>query len=221
MDTEKKIKEYAIFQVEENSKFLLKNGVNPNDEIESICSRLRNPVSLREFQIHSNRIHFESQNKHLGVLCLSERFDSPAMWAHYAENQKGYCIGFSEEKLRRSELFGKGGRVRYDNTFPEISPITNLSEEYIENSFLETHTKSTDWSYEKEYRLTKLFYPKVPTTEDRTINIPNNFVVEVIIGFNTEVEDRSVIIDIASRKGYPVYKIEQVPFSFSLRKVLI
>lgn len=219
LNTEQKLREYAEFKVGENREFLLKNGANLSDEIESICHKLSNAESLRKFQLESNSIHFESQNNHLGVLCLSERFDSPAMWAHYAENQKGYCIGFSEEKLRRSELFGKGGRVRYNNTFPEILPVTNLSEEYIKNSFLETHTKSADWSYEEEYRLTKLFYPNVPTNADRTINIPNDFIVEVIIGLNMEDEVRSIVLDISRKKGFPVYKIEQVPFSFSLQKV--
>ena len=37
--------------------------------------------------------------KDLGVLSLSERFDSILMWSHYANHHKGFCLGFSRKGL--------------------------------------------------------------------------------------------------------------------------
>ena len=45
------------------------------------------------------------------------------MWSHYTNLLREICIGFNEEKMRNSTLFGRGGLVAYKNAFPIIEPM--------------------------------------------------------------------------------------------------
>mgnify|MGYP000728277769 CR=1 FL=1 len=89
------------------------------------------------------------------------------MWSHYGDYHKRFCIGFNEEKMRTCGLFGKGGSVTYSKEFPEINPMEQ--EHSMVTGFKQTHYKAEDWEYEKEYRLTNLFFPNPPTMEQRVI----------------------------------------------------
>jgi hypothetical protein len=100
-----------------------------------------------------------------------------------------------------------------DNSFPKINPLNN---NIIETSFIETHTKSKEWEYEKEYRLTTIFYPEVPTIENRTINIPDNFMAEIIIGLKTPKESRDEIISIAKSKKIKIFQAKKTLFKFEI-----
>lgn len=221
LDTPEKIERYAREYLSLNSNEFAERSLNASDEIERIIATLSDPERLRKFQIRSDEIHSNSQNKYYGVLSMSARHDSSAMWAHYAENHKGYCIGYFEERMRKSGIFGAGGPVVYKNDFPEILPYAINSDAFDRSYFDETHTKNTDWSYEEEYRFTKLFYPSVPSDEDRIVNIPNDFIAEVLIGMKADSETQTTIIDIAQRKKLKIYRMVQIPHSFKLEKVPI
>src|SRR6185503_18556761 len=54
---------------------------NMPEILEALTSIFREPIT-------------EGLNKHIGVLSLSEKPDHPLMWAHYAENHKGFVIEF-------------------------------------------------------------------------------------------------------------------------------
>ena len=112
---------------------------------------------------------FVKQNIHYGILSMSSRWNSILMWSHYAEFHKGYCAGFWEDKMRESGLFGKGGPVTYnpENDYPKINPLKEYKP--MIKGFIETNTKANDWSYENEYRLFNLYFPEIPTKEDRKI----------------------------------------------------
>jgi len=78
-------------------------------------------------------------NQNLKVACFSEKNDSLLMWAHYAGNFTGICV---EYDLCKDEILKENcTRVKY-------------STKKINNTKLETSfAKSSDWSYEKEWRL--------------------------------------------------------------------
>ena len=83
-----------------------------------------------------------------GVCCFSEVNDSLLMWAHYGGQYKGYCLEFRTA----CDDFAKIRKVRYTDSMPEI----NISLFYIHDDFSEILdlycTKSTAWSYEREWR---------------------------------------------------------------------
>lgn len=87
-----------------------------------------------------------------GVLSLTENPYSLLMWARYAENHKGYVIGFDSENdfFNRyntgvNYTLGQLNKVHYTNRRPKVGlSKVELAELYF--------TKSIDWEYEKEWR---------------------------------------------------------------------
>jgi len=209
LDTEEKIETYlAKKKIEIASHF-------PAKDLEQLLinfrQRLRN--ELPQVQEDYNSLYFDGGDKHYGVLSLSERWDSILMWSHYADFHKGYCVGFWEEKLRNTFIV-TGGRVIYppENNFPRLSPIGD----FFENMIQESHVKSSDWKYEQEYRLAKVFYPVVPTTEDRIQEFSNDFISEIIIGISASEKTREELIQIGKMKGVEVYQSIKKPFKFEM-----
>ena len=90
------------------------------------------------------------------------------MWAHYAENHRGFVIQFDSDHPFFSNQnepgigFSSPTRVRYRDKRP-ITTYSSMTETQI---FL---TKSTDWIYEQEWR-----YLKFLDNPDRTKPDPNN-----------------------------------------------
>ena len=89
-------------------------------------------------------------SKKVGIFCVSKRFDSLPMWAHYAANASGLVVEF----VRLDDIFSgddtgvlqKLVSVRYQR---ETSGVTFEPQSH-ESLFFE---KFEDWSYEKEVRV--------------------------------------------------------------------
>ena len=209
LDTPEKIKRFVEFSTIKHFTYLVQNGTNLPEQMENLEDRLTNHIS--EFQKEHENILFEGQDKHYGILSLSAVWDNILMWSHYSNNHKGFCVGFWEEKLRNSELFGKGGPVRYSEDFPVLDPF---KEDFIDYSFTETHTKAKDWAYEMEYRLTKTFYPEIPTIEDRRFTIENDVFAGIVLGLEIDSAHKQEIYEIARSKRIPIYESFKVPFKF-------
>ena len=95
-------------------------------------------------------VHIADQ--YLGILSLSGRCDNLLMWSHYAEDHRGFVIGFDEKhpfftKNEDQKDLPKGVRkVRYRKTrrildYDRVEDVRILFE------------KSADWAYEEEYRM--------------------------------------------------------------------
>ncbi|MGM0931814.1 MAG: DUF2971 domain-containing protein [Bacteroidota bacterium] len=77
------------------------------------------------------------------------------MWSHYADKHHGVCYIFDELELVMYGLCSSFNDVTYSNHFPSIykdhlSTETNFKRELNRVVF----TKSLNWAYEKEYRIT-------------------------------------------------------------------
>lgn len=132
-----------------------------------------------------------------GILSLSGTPRNILMWSHYAMNHSGYVVGFDGDH----EFFGRRvTKVEYSDIRPSIDPTkTRHSADLF-------HTKSTDWSYEEEYRLSEplvekekieaggSFLPDPGEISDADFNrvhlfdFPKSSIREIIIGWRTEVE---------------------------------
>lgn len=138
------------------------------------------------------------------LLCfsLSERMDSAPMWAHYADNNAGFVVAFDTEHVWfRQRQNGKEARLQkvsyFDGKLDE--PLENLQAAFI--------SKTTDWAYEREWRL----YIKngeadlsVGTNEDpiQLLEFPPEIVDRVILGAKTRPEVMSRIRDVVASR-YP------------------
>lgn len=123
----------------------------------------------RDFNFHDKTIKLgeflKGHFKRYGVCCFAASFDSPLMWAHYANKHKGFCLEFElrsadvergccvekdgEAKLGTKYVYEK---VSYTNERPQIS----LDELLFTNRtpFKKAlATKALEWAYENESRL--------------------------------------------------------------------
>ncbi len=91
-----------------------------------------------------------------GVCCLSGQNDNLLMWARYSIKHTGYCLEFSTNPP--GTIFSKAERIQYKN----LRPILKLYE-YNKETFgkLSILTKSKDWKYEDEWRLTSKKHGKL------------------------------------------------------------
>lgn len=83
-------------------------------------------------------------NQELGLLCFSEDWTDPVLWAHYGDRHRGICLGFDiEEGLARKVIYQK------DRLKDEDAATKNEAE--ILDALL--YTKFESWRYEQEWRL--------------------------------------------------------------------
>lgn len=214
MDTPEKVEQYVMNGIEKHKDWLIKSGRNIDYEISQKKERL---ADLETYQKEHEEIEFGAMEECFGILSLSGRWDSILMWSHYADFHKGFNLGFNEEKMRNCGLFGKGGSVSYTEDFPVIDPL--LEEPIMVTSFKQTHHKAMDWEYEQEYRLMNFYFEGAPTTEERIINVPEEFLEEVNLGMNISTLAKSEIVAECKRRNIRVFQLEKIPFKFELTRV--
>jgi hypothetical protein len=163
---------------------------------------------------HENHFFKQTSNCY-GVFSLSTKWDSLLMWSHYANNHKGFCIGFNEDKLRESEIFGSGLRVDYNDEFPVRNPLEEIQP--LNNAILQLGTKAKEWSYEEEFRLINL-NPDGISASDRIVKYPDNFISEIILGIDIPEKDKVEILEISRLKKMKVFQLSKEPFKFKLKR---
>lgn len=219
LNTQEKIEDYVTLFRNRRSEFV-ENEEILNEEVEITRYRLIN--NLEKYHNINEKILYEKQDELYGILSMSMNWTSILMWSHYANNHKGYCIGFLEEKLRTNNLFLKGGPVIYNpkDEYPIIDPNNNNNNNnnQIEVGFIQTHSKAYDWKYEEEYRFTKIFDDENPSNEERTLTFDDSYIAEIIIGLEMQEKDRKRIINLAKKRGIKVYVIEKIPFKFEITR---
>jgi hypothetical protein len=124
------------------------------------------------------------------LLCfsLSERSDSAPMWAHYAANHAGFVVAFdTEHEWFKHRKNGQKTRIQ------KVTYFDGMVEEPLENVSAALISKTTDWAYEKEWRLY--------VTEDQVdatfggandpvhvLNFPASAIDRVIVGSKATAE---------------------------------
>lgn len=86
----------------------------------------------------------------LGVLCLTTNHCNLLMWAHYASNHSGVCIGFDSA----AQPFSSASPVTYSGERPRIRPLEFWNDD---RSLIDRvlYHKSSHWEYEQEWRCVK------------------------------------------------------------------
>jgi hypothetical protein len=127
-------------------------------DIENACikvtriSEANDPFEFQGLNVNDTRIapvirRFKIENdEKLRILCFSKDWRSPALWAHYARNHAGICLGFWVKRETLQEVTYHANRI--DAGFSKSGPIV-LTPEIIEQLMT---AKADDWSYEQEIR---------------------------------------------------------------------
>jgi len=124
----------------------------PREAVRRILSRIleQNPDMpearclefFRGMKLVIQDIDRQSVDKKIGILSLSEVPDSLLMWSHYAAGHSGFVLGFNTEH----QYFRGLKRVLYRSTRPYL----HVNDIDFESTFF---TKSTEWAYEREWRI--------------------------------------------------------------------
>lgn|GEM_PF-1755459 len=88
--------------------------------------------------------------KNIGVYCLSDVNSNMTMWAYYADNHRGLCLGFliSEDVVPR--------KVSYVAEAPKVNFSELFDDESTENEYKWIFSKHHDWKNENEWRIVVL-----------------------------------------------------------------
>lgn len=95
-----------------------------------------------------------------------------------------------------------GGEVQYSDELPTIDFINDdFKTKHIKNIFF----KEIKWQFEQEYRLHKMWKNDISNAE-RNITLPEDCIVEIILGKRMSDKDKEEIKSLALSK-YPHIKI--------------
>lgn len=81
-----------------------------------------------------------------GMLCFSRAWTNPVVWAHYADQHRGICLGF--DVLDAAVTAISYARIR--RPFPNFASFDDARQLEMMKEML--HTKFEDWRYEDEVR---------------------------------------------------------------------
>lgn len=131
------------------------------------------------------RAYMEEASKRFGLICFSDNWKSPVMWAHYANKHKGVCLGFDIHKDYLAPVQYVEARIlhRLDKEALLISP-----HQFIDQML---YHKAREWSYEQEMRAIVLLdgpqYPMYHITFGLHLQLR-----EVIIGCRNPLSPRDL-----------------------------
>jgi hypothetical protein len=127
--------------------------------------------------------------------CFTTTNDHMLMWAHYANQHKGICIGYDSKLI--TQISTKHSWVKYAKEYPE-GRVTELE------TFVETilSTKSDYWSYENEIRILQ--------REKGLYTFKREAIKEVIFGLKASDQQIKVIMHLMTQLGFKKIKFRQV-----------
>lgn len=163
---------------------------------------------------YSNRI------KDAFKLCsFSERVDSPVMWAHYADNHKGFCIEYDVASLKSDDY-----RARFlypviysDQVFDATELIALGVDDARFNNLrycLAALIKSNDWSYEKEWRLV-FIAGVIKAAQTFEMPLPR----KVYLGSIIKPDHQKQVVEICDALGIEVMKMRHAQSQFKMEAV--
>jgi hypothetical protein len=141
----------------------VRRGVPPEVKEEMLASLREDETAFRPSGESLEALRFMWRNllPDLRILCLTESPAHAAMWLHYAAQYTGAVLEFAcDDHLDSAWLAAR--LVEYPDRKPAVytadgwASLLCKSKEVAIREILQvaTHTKSPDWSYEKEWRIT-------------------------------------------------------------------
>lgn len=134
--------------------------------------------------------------------CLCTNFKNQLMWAHYADNHKGFCIEYDYSEKDEEVLQKLPYPVIYSSNRPQVpwKAALEQTEENIDDAkeqmILTLLTKGLEWEYENEWRIL------INTVSSPAFKMPK--VSCVYLGDRICEENRDKILEIAKKMHVPV-----------------
>lgn len=198
----------------------------PNEEIQQFLLSAQDAINLI-FNIAWNNafIYLKSTPR---IACFSEDVTSNVMWAHYSDSHKGFVIEYDFNNYInrcvncKKTCFNRHSEslypVRYsDKRFDATQLLIYSANLFLMQQFLQDGTalsddqlviykallnKSTDWNYEKEWRLISL--SDNPRCTEQIDLKPK----AIYLGLDTRLINSKILKQLAKEKNIPVYQMK-------------
>lgn len=147
------------------------------------------------------------------ICSVSERLDSLPLWAHYADNHKGFAMEYDFNSLDKNDpVLNCLWPVYYNGIFecPDIFK-KQIEGKNFNNlvAVLAALHKSPDWAYEAEWRMV---LPDSPSEKGVTLQAP---LKAVYLGSKLEDKDTlSKVLKCAEIANIPVFRMHLIPEEF-------
>lgn len=129
-----------------------------DDIVEELESKYRKEMEKYNFELISSeeKLSIKKYFTENRVFCVSEENDNLLMWAHYSDSHKGAVIKIKCIPNLDNALCA-ASPVIYQKELPWIRAIDDMAKQFFKigrmpDSVKWAYTKSTHWSYEKEWR---------------------------------------------------------------------
>ena len=176
---------------------------------EQICNNL--------FQLH-------------GVVSFTESKSNLLMWSHYADEHKGFVLGFNPQNNFFNDLI----RVKYDSVIPD-DILSSIDINNNDTFFQLFYIKSDEWIYEKEHIIVKELkyhdYNLIKGTIRRNNNsvysdstvffaVPYDALLKIYFGCRMGEANKKEFFNELNTKApenkFKFYEAIQTPYSFGL-----
>jgi hypothetical protein len=131
--------EYGMQNVQ-NRRLKISTLLGLNDPFELLSNNIQNKQVRSIFNIAKSVF-----DKRFGIICFSNSSKSPVQWAHYADRNKGVCLGFDV----RDDLLMDIKYIAERLTEASFPTHPDFEEEWMRKVL---STKYSHWSYEEESR---------------------------------------------------------------------
>jgi hypothetical protein len=165
-------------------------------------------------------------NSRVGILCLSKKWNSTLMWSHYANDHRGFCIGFDvAHPFFSTDYSSMGGwcPIREVN-YSSIRPQAKLEHVSPETIIELVTTKHADWAYEQEVRLMRGLEVADKTLANKEglpialFQVPHAAIREIYSGRKTPQPIKEKLRTYASRFNAKFYEADISIASYDLRR---
>ncbi len=143
------------------------------------------------------------------ILCMTEKWDSASMWDRYAGGHGGAVLEFTcSDEHDSAWLMAKP--VKYSNAPLKTNTANGLAEllfytpEYAVGKLLEeyTHTKTTDWEYEQEWRMASWKRPNEEGHHTDYLFLPEELKSVILGARMSDADEEAVRAEIANGYGH-------------------
>lgn len=198
-----------------------KISILSQSEAEKIISDIYSEFSFAQYDFHIQTINqvltsaignIILSGYSRGVLSLSKKDTCPLMWAHYADNHKGLCLGYSipentDNKIRPVSYTSEFREITISQIRRMLDGDENAKAEIEHNIFLR---KAKPWGYEDEWRM----------VSDVGLQNSSIYLSEITFGLRCKYTTIFSVMMSLSERQTPIefYKIIEVPHKFTLEK---
>ncbi len=188
-----------------------KRSSEENIDVDELNDAIENAIN-KEFDRLNEQLTESFQTSILSC-SFSEVNHSILMWSHYAKYHTGFCIEYDFKQLGQNHHITRMMLpIIYTDKLFDFTPYTQDINKFncLMSSYV-TMEKSTEWQYEREWRLAISWGP---SAEPFAKPVPTP--TAVYLGAKISAENEKLIIDIAKKKSIPVYKMKMKSNEFKL-----